>query len=943
MACVLAVGGHARAQGTGSIVGRVFDSSNGRPVSGAGISVAGARAGAQSDVDGRFTITDVPAGTYEVRISAPLYGSTRIRNVHVVAGEDASVRASLEPQGDSDIEVVEVVADVTESSAATQLLKRKMAPTVSDNLGAESISRTPDSDAAEVVTRVPAVTIKDDAFIVVRGLGDRYNSALVNRSLLPSTDPTRRIVPLDLFPAGFIESLTLVKSYTPDLPGDFAGGLVNISLTDPPSEPRASLQLSLGGNTVTTFADFDSYDGAGFADWFGFGVEHRELPSGFPETKRDVVTLTALQERKAVGSLNQNWNTRRTDAPPGFGASVELGNTWGPFGMSAALTYGAKPSRRNDEIVRTRQDEGIVADFVYDRSTLSTGLGGLLTATYKLANGHRLSTRVIGNRKSEDETLIGLGTDALLGNREDLQPTSTIYTADQLLGLQIEGQHSLGFVDVDWRGALSQSQRWQPDAKFTIYRRDLDADNPVFILATGGGSAGGSTTRYFSELDELLQDYGVDLSVPFDARFSSFGREWGGNAQLSAGLAYTTRERDFKLRLFDTLIRGTSTILDFRRQPDDILRPENYGFVFDLQDNTNRPELRFKAAQDIAGIYLMVDLPIVPDRLRLIGGIRTEYSYIRVEGVNQTELLDFTNVINDVDFLPALSIVYSPTERSNIRLALSQTVSRPQFRELNPAQFPTAPGQRAFRGNENLESSTIQNLDLRWEWFPSQLELVSAGFFAKNLEEPIEINVAPRSTVIVETRSNAGSATLFGIELEARKNFEFARRYLRRFESLRRISAPLSDIEFVGNVTLVESEAKGFKPLRDDGALNVASRRALTDQAPFVINASLQYDHFHWGTFRLLYNTVGDTIVAAANSGGGQTSDDVIAERRDQLDFVWLREWSLMGRRLKSKISVENITNDDFFETQGVIDGELVVTNRYFTGVSFGASLTFEF
>ena len=940
---VAAISCVAEAAEVGSIIGRVFDSSNGRPVSGASIKVSGVDNRAQSDVDGRFTISGVASGNYEVTISAPLFGSSRIQNVRVTAGEDTDVRASLEPQGDSGIEVVDIVADVTESSAATQLLKRKMAPTVSDNLGAESISRTPDSDAAEVVTRVPAVTIKDDAFIVVRGLGDRYNSALINRSLLPSTDPTRRIVPLDLFPAGFIESLTLVKSYTPDLPGDFAGGLVNISLTDPPSEPHASIQLSLGGNTVTTFADFDSYNGAGLADWFGFGVEHRDLPAGFPKTKAGVSRLTPQQEKEVVRSLNRNWNTRSTNAPPGIGASAELGNTWGRFGINAALTYGAKPKRIRNQAIRTRQDESIVADFNYDRSIFNTDLGGLVTATYSLANGHRLNASIIANRKSEDETQIGLGTDALLGNREDLQPTATIYTVDQLAGLQVGGQHSLGFVDIDWRAALSQSRRWQPDAKFTIYRRNLDADDPVFVLATGGGSAGGSTTRYFSNLDELLQDYGLDISRPFDLNFSLFGREMGGSAQISTGIAYTTRERDFKLRLLDTLIRGNSTLLDFRLRPDDILRPEFYGSVFDLQDNTNRPELRFKASQDIAAFYLMVDVPIVTDRLRLIGGIRTEYSYIQVQGVNQTELALFSNVISDIDLLPALSITYSPTEKTNVRLALSQTVSRPQFRELNPAQFPTAPGERAFRGNENLKSSTIQNLDLRWEWFPSQLELVSAGFFAKNFEDPIETNVAPRSTVIVETRSNAGSATLFGAELEVRKNFEFARRYLRRFESLRTLSAPLSDVEFVGNLTFVESEAKGFKPLTEGGALNVEGRRALTDQAPFVINASVQYDHYHWGTFRLLYNTVGDTIVAAANLGGGQVGADVVLERRDQLDFVWLREWTLMGQRLKSKISVENITNDDFLETQGSIDGQRLETNHYFAGVSFGASLTFEF
>jgi outer membrane receptor protein involved in Fe transport len=319
-----------------------------------------------------------------------------------------------------------------------------------------------------------------------------------------------------------------------------------------------------------------------------------------------------------------------------------------------------------------------------------------------------------------------------------------------------------------------------------------------------------------------------------------------------------------------------------------------------------------------------------------------EYSYIRVLGVNQY-LEDFDRIINDLDFMPALSLVYSLTDKANLRLAASQTVSRPQFRELNPALFPTSPGERAFQGNETLVPSTIQSVDLRWEWFLSPLELLSAGVFFKNIEDPIEQNVASRTTLIVETTANAGSATVYGFELEARKNFEFAYRYLRNWKTLRPFVRPLPDVELVANVTWVESEAKGFRPLREGAPLNVASRRALTDQAPFVINASLQYDNPRWGLFRLLYNTVGPTIVSAGNTGGGQQLPNILQERRDQLDFVWLRQWQVMGNTLKSKLSVENITNDDFVETQGELNSQEVVTNHYYTGVTFSVGLTYDF
>ena len=259
LACpwVQATAAHAQAPPTqqrqGTIRGTVLDASSGRPVIGAGAEVVEMKkAATRTDLDGHFDI-DVAPGTYRVRLSAALYEGKVLDHVRVAPGETTRLSASLTPKVDTSVEVIEVVADVTAATEATQLLKRKLAPTISETLGAESISKTPDSDAAEVVTRVPAVTIKDDKFLIVRGLNERYSSALLNDSRLPSTDPNRRIVPLDLFPADFIESLTVIKSYTPDLPGDFAGGLVNIRLAEPPRRFTYSIGMSTGFDTETTF------------------------------------------------------------------------------------------------------------------------------------------------------------------------------------------------------------------------------------------------------------------------------------------------------------------------------------------------------------------------------------------------------------------------------------------------------------------------------------------------------------------------------------------------------------------------------------------------------------------------------------------------------------------------------------------------------------------
>lgn len=950
LASALLCGGTtAYAQETGTISGQVLDTSTGRPIAGASVMIVESDlAAAKSDVDGRFAVRNVPPGEHRVRITAPRYGSALIEKVVVAAAREAVVRANLTPAADSGVEVLEVVADVTESSEAAQLLKRKMAPTVSDNLGAESISKTPDADAAEVVTRIPSVTIKDGSFIVVRGLGDRYNAALMNTGRLPSTDPTRRVVPLNLFPSDFIESISLVKSYTPDLPGDFAGGLVDLRLTDPPLERKASFGLSTGLNTATTFQKFEQYDSCGAADWFGFGVHCRETPSGFPsrdQIRQIFSSGSDLQRRRLVDSLPQNWNLQNIDAPPDLGADVQYGDTWGDLGLNFAATYSAKHRARSDEIIGTLKsdaEEGKFA-FVYDRSTFDTTLGSILSAKYQLSPQHRFSARTIFNRSSKDDVLHAVepGVDENLG---PIIPRSAIYTADQLLFGQISSQHDLGKVDVDLMASLGYTTRDQPDGKFLL-QQDLNS-NQIYEWVIG---TSGSGQRFFNELDETLQEYRADFSLPFVATIPVADTTLGGSGLLKAGAGILERDRDFKMLILNNRIAGGSTDilnnLDLETiSADELFTPLNYGDGgLALVPVPGAENERFLASQSIYAGYLMADVPILAERLRLIAGARLEYSYIFVIGALPTEAV--RQPINDLDVLPAVNLVYSLTDTSNLRFAYSKTVSRPEFRELNPAIIPTAPGQRQFRGNPSLTSAEIQNLDLRWEWFLSPLELLSLSFFYKDLTNPIELTALASATGIVETRTNAEIATAWGFELEARKNFNFLVPYARRIEQLGRFAYALADVELSLNATYVESEVSGLRPIPGFPVLlNTNPNRPLTDQAPFVINTALQYEHYNWGVFRLLYNTVGETIVAAGTSQDESMLDDIKQQRRDQVDFVWLRDWAPFGHRIKTKLAVENITNDDFLETQRIISADQnFVSGRYFTGVTFKLGATYEF
>jgi outer membrane receptor protein involved in Fe transport len=934
--------------GRGAVVGSVVEAANARPIVGALVQVIGDSERRERTGPGGHYRLYLPPGSYRLRISAADFTEKTLENVTVTEGRstvaDANLAAAPRAGRRTGVEVIDVTADVTESTEATQLLKRKMAPTVSDSLGAESIGKTPDSDAAEVVTRVPAVTVKDDKFIIVRGLGERYSSALLNGSRLPSTDPNRRIVPLDIFPADFIESLNIIKTYTPDLPGDFSGGLVDIRLAEPPAQLTYGLSTSLSFNTETTFQDFDTYDGY-TADWFTLGDGPRALPSTFdifPDSPNSTFSPSTTQMRALVGSLPLNWNIDSTTAPPNFSVDGFVGNTWGPFGINLAASYGWDFGVHRDEVnnsfsSKERLDANIGQIFLYDTSSFETQLGAVLTTQYEINREHKLLGRALVNRQSIDEVQLGTGQDTnnQFGVIQDV--SSSQYTANQLGFGALEGLHHFPWMDLDWRGSWAPSSQSIPDAKFYVYASSggappaLQFDNSNIL----------EPQRTWTDLSEFLQDYNIDGTIPFRTRLP-FTDVWRGlRGQIKTGLAYLVRDRSFLYQDFRIAAAGPAGRIDLTAPPDSVFIPPNFAArpLGPLTFNRLNYE-PFDASQEVAGFYGMADLPLIEDRLRLIGGARLEYSYIETDGF-QRGVGSIGSIINDLDPLPGASLIYTLRDDMNIRAAFSQTVSRPEFRELTPIIFTTLPGQRGLVGNNDLVTTNITNYDLRWEWFFSPLELASLSFFYKDLEQPIElVTGADAGGTIYDVFVNYDSATLWGVEMEVRKDFNFAVPYARRVTWLRTVAPHLADLQVLINVSVVDSEtSETFTPPDFPSVAPAPGNPPLQGQSPYVINASLEYEDYRWGLFRLLYNTVGPTIVAKGTKfGPSEALPDIESQRRDQLDFVWLSEVTLFDVPFSTKFAVQNILNDRFLETQGER-----ITNRYRTGVTFSTGITYSF
>lgn len=899
---------------TGTVSGTIIDKTSGDPIIEAGVEVVGRNMKTLTDLDGKFTLK-LPPGAYQLRIFAPLYQGVRLENVQVQPNAVTRADASLAAAVAAGTEVVEVVAQAKKAAEATQILKRQKADNVEDNISAEQIRKSGDSDAAEIVQRAPAVTVKDDKYIVVRGLGERYSSSLLNGSRLPSTDPEKRVVPLDLFPAEFLDSLSIIKSYTPNLPGDFSGGLVDIDLRDFPDELEANFSTSIGANTSTTFKRFRTYKGSDL-DGLGFGRSFRDLPDVFGNQSVGVPATVAAQQRYA-DSLRNIWAVESETAPPNGGANFSVGNSWGPFGIELAGSYGAEFKTRRDQIERqfvnraaidAPPDIQLEDNFKYDNSTFETRLGGIMTSAYKFSDTSKITWRSLINRNSYDSVYEGDGKSTQFGPQATLYTTNLRYIEEELDYGQLGGEHVLfPWLELNWRSALSRTTQYIPDDRNYTYLQQLNLPPQYLNDPTSG-------LRQFSELAEYLTDTQVDFRIPFKT-WLPFTDVWDDlPADFKFGPAYTYRDRTYDLR---SLRFQAETPQDLSQPPEELFDPDQIGSGLVFSEITE-PRDKFGATQEIIAGYGMFELPIVRDWVRVIAGSRVEYSLIRLSTFDLNGVPQKV-VLKDVNPLPAVNVVVTPRKDMNVRLGWSETVARPEFRELSPVFFQRPRGLRPTIGNPFLVQTDITNWEARAEWFFSPNELVSLGVFHKQLTAPIEQTVVTQGSTAINSFANADSAELTGFEFEGRKHFGFAADWLR-------------DLSMVLNVAYIDSNVTAS---RQGGQAQTSSSRALQGQSPFVVNAAVEYTYPNWFTGRILYNTAGDYITNVGAFG----LPDITALRRDQLDVAMifpLKE--LTGLPLTAKFVVENILNDRYEVTQGS-----ALQSRWINGTKFGLGFSYSY
>ena len=930
LAAMLLMAASTMAQGV--LTGKVTDGETGEPLRGATASVVGTKKGAYTDTKGVYRIKGIPAGTYAVKFTYVGYDAMTIEGVVITAEGTATVNTVLSLTKSATKDVV-IQAERRDDNAAALLAQRKNAAQVSDGIGREEISKLPDADAGQALKRVSGVTLVDGKYVYVRGVSDRYSNTTLNGAALTSTEPDKKSFAFDMFPSELLENANVVKSFTPDLPGNFAGGLVQLNTIDFPSGRSFKVSGSQGFNDYVTFKNNGFLNVAGGSgDWLGMDDGSRSMPTDLPSDRLGMNQLlrdVRAGDPDAVARLdnigrsfnNGNWRTSQTTATPNGSMSMTYTdiinlNEDDQIGLVASANYGT--SFQSNSMVRG----GVAAnpnDYLFRfggfQSTRSVSWGGLANLAYRLGQSTTISFKNAFNRSADFDNVYLSGENFTQGVEQRL--FSFQYVEKQLYTGTLAGEHNIGAWNnmlVDWRAGYSTSSRYEPDfRRLQFLRNASDSGQPLFaafdMTQQGAGSRAG---RFFSDLQDEAMSAALNVTIPVT---SAIKVKVGGLAE--------DRSRTFRARSL-TIVQGMENdVSDLFTIPDSDAIPDLSPMFADSNYSVEKGRLSYAedsklsdtydAVEQLVAGYVMTDLPFNIGGLdmRIITGARIEKSLQRL---NSFSVTDDPVVVNQdlLDVLPTFNLIVKPSERTNVRLSASQTLARPSLREFAPFQFFDFQQQATIAGNPNLRRTLIQNFDLRYEFFPGAGEVLSASVFYKRFGNAIEETLFPQQSEIVRSFANAeGAAHNYGIEVEIRR-------------SLSVIAKPLSNFIVSFNGALINSEITVEQA-------GVADVRSMWGQSPYTVNMSLFYANPETQTAVTLgYNTYGRRIIQVNQVGTFQGDPHVYELPRHVVDLSVIQP---IGKSLELKLVVRDLLNQPLRWEQ---EGALIQSNIRGMGVSLG-------
>ncbi len=938
------------AQQKGSIAGTVVDKINGEPLISANIRVEGTALVAFADLEGKYLFRGVNPGTYSVVASFDGFADMTVEKVVVTAGKTTTCDFDLGP--DTLQESMVVSAELREDNEVSLLRHRQKSAAVSDAIGGEEISRGGGGNAADAATKITGASVVGGKYIYIRGLGDRYTSTHLNGVEMPTADPDTKAFHADLLPANILDNIVTVKSFTPEKPGNFSGGIIDIGTKSMPTELTFDVSIKGSFNTqVTGEDDILTYAGGG-SDWAGSDDGSRALPELLGGGQAAVPTIQQARRDEALAnrldaisrSFSPVMEPSTHKAPYNQGYAVSLGNRHELFGNElgflASVNYSRNFTGYNDRQLahwKLTESATVADDLVNQNSFIgkegkdAVNWGGLLTLNYNVASHSRLNFNAIYTQSGESvaNAYAGSWPEQFSDLATTLESRVLKYSERNLTSFQLGGEHvflGLNGTTLKWNISNSTSQLDEPDTRiFTNHSTLRDTPTGPQRVYSIARSNYNNPARYWRELQEDGQTYSLDLGTPLPS-FNSL------EGTLSFGLVSDQKDRDFdELRYeyaFDSGVRydGTSDsifgseVIGLRGYNQERQRYE-FGSVLQLSPDSAGGN--YDGEQSVDAAYAMVELPITA-KLRTIAGARYEVVDMVVSNGDTAGTLD------DKDLLPSLNFIYETGGNTNYRFSYGRTLARPNFREKAPYASYDFIADGIFVGNPDLERTLIDNFDLRWERFPRGGELMAATLFYKQFENPIERAYNPRyaSEFGEKTYINVDEATVYGLELEFRKRFDQGV-----------LEGNANHLFSVGaNLSLIESEVDipaeelAFILLRDP---NHSPTRTLQGQSPYLVNISLNYDSANGNTAASLYYNIFGERLDEVGVGG---APDALEQPRGQLDFTLAQG---LYRQLKLKFLAKNLL-DDPVEIVQQFKGKDYIQTRYKTGTSYSISLSYK-
>lgn len=970
---------------TGSLKGTIIDSENGEAVFGATIVIRSLNKFAKTDFDGKYNIA-LPAGNYDVEYQMYGYGP-QTRKVNISSGQSQSINVTF---GAQTLQTVEVTDRALNNTDSALLALQKKSATVSDGISAESIKKSPDSNAGDVVRRVTGITLIGGKYVFVRGLGERYSNTILNEVLIPTTEPDKKVVPLDIFPSSFLKNIRVIKTFVPEEPAEFSGGLVKIETKEYPDSFEMSLGLGVGRNMNTTGYEFKTFDAV---DFFGRPNSSYQLPAivntlpselpltpgsrfgGLPPQFVNLSSLTFNQQwtpDNEKGSYDKNFNFSVGNTFKTTESGQRFGVLLGIIRSEEYRTLQEKSARFTPLFVGGIRAEETTFNFPIQQQdskifNKETNFGTNLNLSYEFKKGQQIFLKNLYTVSSDTNVRDSTGRN-YIDNFDFVSQAGTV-TSRSLFNTVLGGDHAINIGEnarphkLEWNLAYALAQRDQPNLIQQVWRRSSAASFDEKYTRLGNNPDG---TRFFSESNDNVRQANVKYTIPFE--------QWNGlKSDLKIGGMNLDRFKNFVFREFGNKSNaGLQSPIDFYPAPGELtFNPTQYlpqtGQALASKTFSERQieQNAYDASQKLKAQFVQVDLPIV-SKLRFIGGARYEDSFQKVKtfrtqdvssrfnldygcGVSNEDIrvvlvrnniCDIANngvgILQTKDTLPSANFVWEFAKDMNLRLGLTQTVTRPDLRELSPFGFSAYFGADRVFGNPNLKRTYIHNYDIRYEYYIKGNDYFGVGLFRKDLSNPIELIGQPVAGGITQsfTYANGREAEIQGVEIDFRKELFDRFRVETNFFFIK------SHVQVLSWETYTFIRSGAIDALNNTSAYDPTNiSRRLQGQSDYVYN--LKFDYFITKkknqTLGLYYNFFGDRIYAVGSNGVA----DAIERGVGLTDLVY--SWKI-DDRLDFKAAAKNIMDTRFrvYQRNG-ITGENDLFLAYRTGVTFTMGATYRF